>query len=73
MPSGCSGSRTPAADGKPKCGSSTSAIASRNFPDTISTPWRFLPQAEATNNLELRTNAVAKNILVDENGMARAL
>ena len=30
----------------------------------------FLPGAEATKNLELRTNALAKNILVDENGHA---
>ena len=30
----------------------------------------FLPKAEATKNLELRTNALAKNILVDENGQA---
>ena len=36
----------------------------------FSTPWRFLPRAEATNNLELRTNALAKNILVDGNGLA---
>ena len=36
----------------------------------FSTPWFFLPRAEATKNLELRTNALAKNILVDENGQA---
>ena len=30
----------------------------------------MLPSAEASGNLELRTNAVAKNILVDENGRA---
>ena len=30
----------------------------------------LLPAAEATKNLELRTNALAKNILVDEKGHA---
>jgi len=36
----------------------------------FSTPRYLLPAAEATKNLELRTNALAKNILVDENGKA---
>jgi choline dehydrogenase-like flavoprotein len=36
----------------------------------FSTPWFFLPEAEKSGNLELRTNALAKNILVDENGRA---
>jgi choline dehydrogenase-like flavoprotein len=36
----------------------------------FSVPWFFLPGAEATQNLELRTNALAKNILVDEHGIA---
>jgi choline dehydrogenase-like flavoprotein len=36
----------------------------------FSTPYFLLPQAEATRNLEMRTNALAKNILVDENGRA---
>ena len=31
------------------------------------------PKAEATKNLELRTNALAKNILTDENGDARGV
>jgi len=52
------------------CGGCTTGCDTGSF---FSTPWRFLPQAEATNNLELRTNAVAKNILVDENGMARGV
>ena len=34
----------------------------------FSTPYFLLPKAEATKNLELRTNALAKNLLVDENG-----
>ena len=52
------------------CGGCTTGCDTGSF---FSTPWRFLPKAEATNNLELRTNAVAKNILVDENGMARGV
>ncbi len=52
------------------CGGCTTGCDTGSF---FSTPWRFLPRAEATNNLELRTNAVAKNILVDENGMARGV
>ena len=39
----------------------------------FSTPYFFLPSAEATKNLELRTNALAKNILVDENGQANGV
>ena len=36
----------------------------------FSTPYFLLPKAEATKNLDLRTNALAKNVLVDENGHA---
>ena len=36
----------------------------------FSTPYFLLPKAEATKNLELRTDALAKNVLVDENGHA---
>jgi choline dehydrogenase-like flavoprotein len=36
----------------------------------FSTPWFFLPDAEKSGNLEVRTNALAKNILVDESGRA---
>ena len=36
----------------------------------FSTPWFFLPDAEKSGNLELRTNALAKNILVDSDGKA---
>jgi choline dehydrogenase-like flavoprotein len=52
------------------CGGCTTGCDTGSF---FSTPWRFLPRAEATKNLELRTNAVAKEILVDENGMARGV
>jgi choline dehydrogenase-like flavoprotein len=36
----------------------------------FSTPYFLLPKAEATKNLDLRTNALAKNVLVDANGQA---
>ncbi len=52
------------------CGGCTTGCDTGSF---FSTPWRFLPVAEATKNLELRTNAVAKDILVDQNGMARGV
>ena len=39
----------------------------------FSSPYFLLPKAEATKNLELRTNALAKNILVDENGQANGV
>jgi choline dehydrogenase-like flavoprotein len=36
----------------------------------FSTPYFFLPEAQKTGNLEIRTNALAKNILCDDNGHA---
>src|SRR2546429_3134765 len=45
------------------CGACTTGCDTGSF---FSTPWRFLPLAEGTKNLELRTDALAKNILVDE-------
>jgi len=52
------------------CGACTTGCDTGSF---FSTPWRFLPKAEKTKNLELRTNALAKNILVDENGKAKGV
>jgi choline dehydrogenase-like flavoprotein len=49
------------------CGNCTEGCDTGSF---FSTPRYLLPAAEATKNLELRTNALAKNILVDENGKA---
>jgi choline dehydrogenase-like flavoprotein len=60
-------------EGHPKChfcGACTTGCDTGSF---FSTPWRFLPKAEATKNLELRTDALAKNILVDANGMAKGV
>jgi choline dehydrogenase-like flavoprotein len=64
---------TQAHEGHPKChfcGACTFGCDTGSF---FSTPWRFLPKAEATKNLELRTNALAKNILVDQNGKAKGV
>jgi choline dehydrogenase-like flavoprotein len=36
----------------------------------FSTPWFFLPEAEKTGNLEIRTNALAKNIIAGDDGKA---
>jgi choline dehydrogenase-like flavoprotein len=52
------------------CGNCTDGCDTGSF---FSTPWFFLPLAEKTGNLDLRTNALAKNILVDENGRARGV
>jgi choline dehydrogenase-like flavoprotein len=49
------------------CGKCTEGCDTGSF---FSTPWFFLPSAEKSGNLELRTNALAKNILVDERGRA---
>lgn len=36
----------------------------------FSTPWFFLPADEKTGNLDLRTNALVRHIIADENGHA---
>jgi len=52
------------------CGNCSNGCEVGSF---FSTPWRFLPQAEKTGKLDLRTNALAKNILLDENGRAKGV
>jgi choline dehydrogenase-like flavoprotein len=49
------------------CGNCTEGCDTGSF---FSTPWFFLPGAEKSGNLEIRTNAIAKNILVDDRGRA---
>ena len=50
------------------CGNCTDGCDTGSF---FSTPWFLLPLAEKTGNLELRTNAVVRSILVDEKGRAK--
>lgn len=52
------------------CGNCTEGCDTGSF---FSSLWFFLPPAEKTGNLELRTSALAKNVLVDENGRARGV
>lgn len=52
------------------CGACTTGCDTGSF---FSTPWRFLPRAEATKRLDLRTDALAKHILTDSRGMARGV
>lgn len=52
------------------CGNCTSGCDTGSF---FSTPWFFLPPAEETGRLELRTNAIAKNVLVDRDGRASGM
>ena len=57
-------------NGHPKChycGNCTEGCDTGSF---FSTPWFLLPPAEKTGKLELRTDAVAKNILVNQRGHA---
>jgi choline dehydrogenase-like flavoprotein len=49
------------------CGNCTEGCDTGSF---FSSPRFLLPAAEATKNFEMRTNALAKNILVDEKGHA---
>jgi choline dehydrogenase-like flavoprotein len=52
------------------CGNCSSGCDTGSF---FSPTWFTLPEAEKTGNLELRTNAHARNVLVDEDGQASGL
>jgi choline dehydrogenase-like flavoprotein len=52
------------------CGNCTDGCDSGSF---FSPTWFTLPDAERTGKLELRTDALAKNILVNENGQAKGV
>lgn len=52
------------------CGGCTTGCDSGSF---FSPTWYFLPDAEKTGKLELRLNAHAKNVIVDDSGMAKGV
>jgi choline dehydrogenase-like flavoprotein len=49
------------------CGNCTEGCDTGSF---FSTPWFFLPSDEKTGNLDLRTNALVKNIITGDDGRA---
>ena len=52
------------------CGDCGSGCDTGSF---FSPPWFTLADAEKTGRLELRTNAIARNVLVDDRGMAKGV
>lgn len=52
------------------CGNCTEGCDTGSF---FSTPWFFLPLAEKTGNLDLRTNAYATHVLVDGDNKAKGV
>lgn len=64
---------TKAHEGHPACHYCANCTDGCDTGSFFSVPWFFLPRAEKSGNLELRVNAIAKNILVDENGKAKGV
>ncbi len=52
------------------CGNCTEGCDTGSF---FSTPWFFLPLAEKTGNLDLRTNTYATRVLVNQDGKANGI
>ncbi len=61
---------TVAHEGHPPCHYCGMCTEGCDIGSFYSTPWFFLPLAEKTGNLELRANALVRNIIADENGRA---
>jgi choline dehydrogenase-like flavoprotein len=61
---------TVAHNGRPPCHYCAGCSTGCDTGSFFSSPYFLLPAAEATKNLEIRINALAKNILVDKNGKA---
>ncbi len=64
---------TQAHNGHPACHYCGNCTEGCDVGAFFSSPYFFLPQAHATGNLELRTNAVAREVLVDSDGRARGV
>lgn len=60
-------------NGFPKCHFCANCSNGCDVGSTFSTPARILPAAMATGNVDLRVNALAKNVIVDENGRAKGV
>jgi choline dehydrogenase-like flavoprotein len=64
---------TQAHNGHPACHFCGNCTEGCDVGAFFSSPYFFLPLARATGNLELRTNAIAREVLVDENGRAKGI
>jgi len=60
-------------DGRPACHYCGHCMDGCDVSAIFSTPGSMLPKAFATGNLTLRTNAIAREILTDDEGRARAV
>ena len=60
-------------NGHPACHYCANCSSGCDTGSFFSPPWFTLPDAEKTGNFELRTNAIAKNVLVDDNGRAKGV
>ncbi len=64
---------TVAHNGHPACHYCANCSSGCDTGSFFSPPWFTLPDAEKTHKLELRTNAIAKNVLVDKNRLAKGV
>ena len=62
---------TQAHDGHPPCHYCGNCTEGCDVGAFFSSPYFLLPLAQATGNLELRTNAIAREVLVDEDGRGK--
>lgn len=64
---------TEAHNGHPPCHYCGNCTEGCDVGAFFSSPYFLLPLARATGNLELRTNAIAREVLVDDNGRAKGV
>ncbi len=60
-------------EGHPACHYCANCTEGCDTGSFFSVPWFFLPRAEKSGNLELRVNAIAKDVLADGDGRARGV